>query len=187
MGSIMLSAKQRLRDMRDYKGAVTSSQHVALSPEVQHTLDLWKERQQCVLIGGLALSFYAKPRYTEDVDLLFLHEADLPKEVVGFKRVRPHSFEERSTHAEVEALTPTYLGIAQALAQKVFDTSVKHDGWRVASREGLIALKLQRASRRDQGDIESIVEADTDMNGWHLTEKQLELFHTIKAERFPKK
>ena len=175
----MLNAKTRLRDMRPFLQASIGIETVGLVPEVQHALTLWGGGKNCVLIGGLALSFYTKPRYTQDVDVLFLHDTDIPKEKVGFKRTRPHSFLELETHVEVETLSSSYLSLPSGLAAKVFSTAISHGEWLVASREALIALKLQRASRQDLADIEKILLPEMTMLGWFLTEKQLATFHAI--------
>jgi hypothetical protein len=185
MPPINTQAKTRLRDMRVFHASVSSPSHAAIVPEVQHALDAWDQTQDCVLIGGLALSFYSAPRYTQDIDLLFLSKGKVPDAVASFKRVRPHSFQERQTHVEVEVLTPEFLSIPKALVEKVFHTAVKQGRWKVASREGLIALKLQRGNRQDQADIEKLVLKDTDMTDWPLSPKGRQLFDSIKQEVHP--
>ena len=67
--------------------------------EVLVALDDWKNsnNKDCVLIGGLALSYYIRPRYTEDIDLIFLTEDDIPETVYKFRRNRKHSFEHIKT------------------------------------------------------------------------------------------
>lgn len=56
----------------------------AIVPEVRNALAAWvKAKGAGILIGGLALSFYIKPRYTEDVDLLFMTDTEVPDEVPG--------------------------------------------------------------------------------------------------------
>ena len=82
-----------------------------LVPEVKHTLQQWhtaNAESKAVLIGGIALSFYVKPRTTEDADFLYLSETDIPTEVVGFKKMRAHSFRENRTHVEVDYSKPLF-------------------------------------------------------------------------------
>ena len=59
-------------------------------------------------------------------------------------------------------------------------TAKKIDGVTIASREGLIALKLVRFSRRDAGDIEDLLEGvkitTQYLDGWPLTSKQYQNF-----------
>lgn len=171
-----MKAASRLRDMRPYHASVSDIRHVALAQEVQHALDSWGVHvKNGVLVGGLAMSFYAPPRYTQDIDLLFLAQEDIPDQVPEFKKTRPHSFLNNKTHVEVEVLTPAYIGVSHDLVSMVIDTAVVRGGWRVASREGLIALKIQRASRQDLADIERLASSSADLRGWPLTEKQRSL------------
>lgn len=179
----MLNAKSRLRDMRVYSSAVKDINHAGLIAEVQHALTKWGGGPGCVLIGGLALSFYCSPRYTQDVALLFLQESKIPDSHPGFKKLRSHSFQETDTHVEVETLSPEYLNLPAGLAAKVFATAVKHGDWLVASREGLIALKLQRAILQDLADIEGLMLPSTHMDGWHLTTQQLATFQSVKENK----
>jgi hypothetical protein len=186
-----LNATERLRDMRNYYTVATSLKHLALVPEVQDTLEVWGANYKPnhgVLIGGLALSFYRTPWATQDVDILLLHESDIPVAVDGFKRVRPHTFRENGTHVEVELVTPSLIDLPTAVASKVFNTAVTHDGIRVASLEGMIALKLYGSNslRRELGDLADIVamleRLDTfpSMSDWHLSATQLAKYEDAK-------
>lgn len=59
-----------------------------VNPEVLLTLkDFSNEVHNCVLIGGLALSYWALPRYTQDVDMLFLRKEDLPTQVNKLSKI----------------------------------------------------------------------------------------------------
>ena len=169
--------------------AVSSLKHCALVPEVGHALAAWIRATQRlpesgVLIGGLALSFYRRPRATLDVDILFLSDNDIPAAVEGFKRHRPKAFQERETHVEIETCTPASFHLPVEVARKVVETAHEYDGFKVASREGLIALKLYgalnpRRELQDLADVTAMCESAThrpDMTGWHLTPAQVALF-----------
>jgi len=147
-----------------------------MSPHVLKALNDWSRAgvQNCVLIGGLALSYHGKARYTEDGDFLFLSPGDFPDEVRGFKRTRPHCFRHNDTHVEIEILDPEFLKMDPVQAKKIFDTAIESDGLKVASREGLVVSKLGRFNRRDQGDIEHLVElpGSVDFGDWSLTDDQ---------------
>lgn len=184
----MLEAKARLRDMSVYRVAAASLSHVALYPEVQVALLAWSKLGiKSVLIGGLALSLYAKPRMTEDVDLLFLHDEDVPNAVPGFKQKSPHTLQEDVTHVMLECVTSRTVPIPQELVERVFKTAIMSEGMLVASREGLIALKLYGADlpkRRlnDLADIARIVTPEADMSGWDLSPDHLSAFKLIQQE-----
>lgn len=166
--------------------AVKDLKHCALVPEVGHALAAWVRSTvpsgtSGVLIGGLALSFYCRPRATTDVDILFLSDAAIPDIVSGFKRPRPKAFQERDTHVEVEACTPTRFNIPGNVVRKVFDTAQSYEGLRVASLEGMIALKLwgsesPRRELKDLADVVALCESAgptlSAMTDWHLTPQQ---------------
>lgn len=135
-----------------------------------------------VLIGGLAVSFYGLPRATMDVDFLFLSPTTIPTEVSGFKKIRSHAFQHNQTHVEVEVLDPTYLGLPQKLVQAVFDTARTIDGIKVASKSGLIALKLYRLKRYDAGDIAQLISlGDVDLTPFQLPADKIEAYNQIAA------
>lgn len=147
-----------------------------VQPEVLKALKDWTRAgiKNCVLIGGLALSYHGKARTTADGDFLFLSAGDFPDEVHGFKRTRPHCFRHNETHVEIEILDPEFLKMDPAQAKKIFDTAIESDGVKVASREGLIVSKLARFSRQDQADIEHLTELPGSVNfeDWPLTDEQ---------------
>lgn len=136
-----------------------------------------------ILIGGLALSFYGKPRYTADIDVLFVSDQDVPDDIPGFKRIRSHAFQHNKTHVEVEVLSARFLGIPDGLVKQVVNTAVESNGMKVASRSGLVALKLQRGELQDQADIDQLVKTgDVDLTPYSewLTDEQMAAFEKIK-------
>lgn len=158
--------------------------------EVLVALDDWKysNKSECVLIDGLALSYYTKPRYTEDIDLIFLTEDDIPENVYKFRRNRKHSFEHIKTGVEVEVITPLHINKKQSLFENIFETSIESDGIKVASPLGLISLKLFRSkvNDRDRLDIIELLKycnenkIDDDISVFDLTEEEVQIFNTIK-------
>lgn len=158
--------------------------------EVLVALDDWKysNKNECVLIGGLALSYYIKPRYTEDIDLIFLTEDDIPESVYKFRRNRKHYFEHIKTGVEVEVITPLHINKKKTLFENIFETSIESDGIKIASPLGLIALKLFRSkvNDRDRLDIIELLKycnenkIDDDISFFDLTEEGLKIFNTIK-------
>lgn len=191
--AIKIFEGKSLRNMSFTRAAVASLEHVALVPEVQHALLSWLKAKtgtttSGVLIGGLAMSFYSKPRYTEDVDLLFLKRSDIPSEVQGFRRNRPGAFEEEQTQVEIEVTSHESFSTTPAsIVAKVIETAKDHGGLKVASLEGLIALKLCAAENpkrmlKDLGDVETLIGANLSvtMKGWPLTSKQQARFKAIK-------
>lgn len=151
-------------------------------PEVQVALQDWaKASTSGVLIGGLALSYWGLPRYTTDVDYLFALASDIPTTISGFKRVRSHSFQHNATHVEV--LDAAYLKMDPALATKIIQDAVLTDGIRVASPSGLVASKLNRFNKYDQGDIEQLYKAGkVDLTGYPLTVEMKQKYDQLLAD-----
>jgi hypothetical protein len=124
--------------------------------EVILALKDWKDNydsENYVIIGGIALSYYIKPRYTEDIDLAFLSYDDIPTNIFKFRRNREQSFEHIKTGVEIELLTPEHLNRSYSFFETIFKNSKKSDGIKIASPESLIALKLRRFNNTDQNDI----------------------------------
>ena len=155
-----------------------------VSNEVEKALKDWIKYSSDpgVLIGGLAVSYHAVPRSTMDIDIIF--SGVPPLTVNNFKKIRPHAFEHKPTGVEIEVLTASFLNISQALVDKVHASAHKSDGMLVASLEGLISLKLQRGSRQDLADIETILKVfpHISLTGWPLSDAQLKIFNDIKNE-----
>lgn len=162
----------------------------AISPEVLKTMrawiDAWGGHPPGVLVGGMALSFYSEPRYTQDMDLLFGSNDEIPDPPDGFKRHRAGALLDKRTHVEIEFITPDTVGLPEATVRRVIETATEREGLRIASMEALIALKLHAADnpkrrRRDEDDIIRMLQnhADFDersMLQWELSEEHLSRF-----------
>lgn len=152
--------------------------------EVGQTLADWIKNcpsDKCVLIGGMAVSYHAKPRVTMDVDLLFLSAHDIPTQVLGFKRTRTGAFQHNITHVEVEVITSALINnLPITIIQKVFETAIESNGIKIASPSGLVALKLYRMSKYDEGDIWVLIETGkVDLTDWSLPPDKLEIYNNI--------
>lgn len=186
MARLTIKIWSDLRHLGAAQSSVSDIKHAALVPEVSHALLQWIKQkavsERSVLIGGVAMSFYSKPRYTTDADFLFLSDEDIPQESPeGFRRNRKGAFENKRTGVEIEVCTPQAINLPTAIAKKVFSTSHLLDGVRVASLEGLIALKLigaetPKREHRDLGDIQTLIESnsgrDLSLADWPLSPEQ---------------
>jgi len=134
-----------------------------------------------ILIGGLALSYYIRPRTTTDIDILFLSNDDIPNEIPKFKKHRKLAFQHNVTHVEIETVTPTSINVPLNVVQMVFDTAIITDGIKIASPSAIIALKLFRYNRMDQADIENLIKSTTiDLTPFNLPLELLEKYNEIK-------
>ena len=184
-----ISAGRRLRNMEKANyvndGTRTLVESI-LAPEVIQALEHLKENNlDCVLIGGLALSYWVKPRLTQDVDVLFKSERDIPQSLPKFSRKRDHAFQHNRTHVEVEILTPAFLNIPSDVVHFVFETAKKVDNISVASPEGLVLLKMERWNIQDKADAVALRKLrPLDFGSFQLDSKQrIQLEHLEEMYR----
>ena len=151
-----------------------------------------KSRVGWALCGGLAVGVHARPRGTDDIDVIIASEsyldAFMTQSAGKFRKTREHAMGHKSTGVEVEILTPEFLKIPSELVAKVIETAslagVGKSSIPVVSREGLIAMKLCRGGDYDRGDIKAIIRngGDVDLSSWPLEQKSKELFAKIMDE-----
>lgn len=180
---------RNIEKMNDTNKGNRSLYESVFSQEVLSALTDWKRyytENEGVLIGGLALSFYVKPRMTFDIDVLFLHKKDIPSEVTRFKRHRKGAFKHDKTHVEVEVLSPETINTEQHIVDKIFETAIEIDGFRIASPNGIIALKLGRFSYQDRADIYALKcylkenGEEVNLSIFNLSDELLKRFETIE-------
>jgi hypothetical protein len=134
-----------------------------LIPEVVKAFSDWKNSTrnlEYVLIGGIALSYYTKPRTTAGVDVLFLKTSDIPEIINKFKKHRTGVFQHNDTHIEIEVLTPSSINMSEDLALTIYKNAKIIDEIRIASPSGLVASKLGRFKLQDQADVEALLEIE---------------------------
>jgi hypothetical protein len=157
-----------------------------MSIEVIEALEDWYlyNNSDCILIGGIALSFYIKPRFTQDVDVLFLSDTDIPDSVEKFKAHRKGAFQHNKTHVEIEVITPESINTTKDTVEAVFNTANLVDGVKIASPSGLVALKLGRFSLQDRADIYELYKyGPIDLTPFHLSDILIKRFYDlIKSE-----
>lgn len=131
-----------------------------LVPELREALEAWKTSSavQPLVIGGVAYSYYCRPRTTSDIDVLMMSDTDIPDAVLGFKKVTPHVFRHLVTHVDIEIVTPSFVGVSLSLFQQVSRTAIQVEGVRIPSIDGLIALKVCRFNRQDKADVEKLLD-----------------------------
>jgi hypothetical protein len=159
--------------------------------EVIMALKDWKDNYKVdnyVLIGGFALSYYLKPRYTEDIDLAFLSYNEIPNYVTKFRRNRKHSFEHIKTGVEIELLTPEHLDRTVDFFENIFESAIVSDGVKISSPEGLIALKLRRFSDIDRSDIIELYKylrennKEVELEKYNLSNNEIEKWEKLMLE-----
>jgi hypothetical protein len=160
----------KMRHINDSEHTRTLFESVMM-PEVVMALQDWiRGGAHGVLIGGTALSYHVRPRFTQNLDVLFLQSSDIPALISGFKRTRPSAFQHNKTHVEVEVVSaskptsgsfwgraPEGTNLPPEIANFVYQTAIPSNGLKVASESGIVAMKLFRLSLQDQADIVALI------------------------------
>ena len=178
---------RNLKKTRDVNDGTRSINESILYPEVILAFEDFKSNhvKNCVLIGGVALSYYVKPRTTQDIDFLFLSFEDIPPVLNKFKRHRKGAFEHKKTQVEVEVVTSSTINIPQHIAVSIFETANIIEGIKVASPAGLVASKIFRFNLRDQSDIKDLIDfTEIDLSPFNLSEIELDRFELIKNIKY---
>lgn len=160
-------------------GPASSLAEPALPPNLVPTLLRWIDAVpkpfQGTLIGGLAMCFYRRPRMTMGIDILVPSEYALPDKISGFSRIAACVFVDNANQIEINACTPSTIGISDGLSRRVLGSARIIDGVSIASVEGLIALKLHaahvdRRKLQESADIQSLLEyREVDLSEWDLS------------------
>jgi hypothetical protein len=155
-----------------------------MMPEIVTALRDWSQaRAGGVLIGALALSYYARPRMTQDIDFLFLHDGDVPVSVPEFTRTGDRAFEHEGTKVKIDVITRKFAHVPPEIIQQVIDTAVESDGIKIASASGLVALKLHRLSMQDKADIIALIKTGkVNVDGFALPPEMLRAFEVLELE-----
>jgi hypothetical protein len=133
-----------------------------------------------ILIGAVALSYHVRPRFTQDLDFLFLDEAAIPDAAPGFNRISPTLFRHDATGIDVNVQTPAGIGVPKEIAEQVARTAVLTHGVWVASESGIVALKLFRLSAQDVADIVAVIKTGrVDLSGFPLMLKEMSAFRGL--------
>jgi len=171
---------RKLTKMRDINRGDRSLIESIMMPEVIVALRDWaRSTGSSVLIGALGLSYHCKPRYTQDIDFLFLKPSDVPDAVGGFSRIGS-GFQHNRTRIAVDIFTPSSIDIPRDVAEQVIVTVTLSNNIRVASASGLVALKLLRSSMQDKADIVALVNTEhVDLSGWPLPPEMLGVFEAL--------
>ena len=142
------------------------------------------------LCGGLAVGVRAKPRGTEDVDIVI--ENDLTINTVVklsqsiFKHNRAHALVHKKLGVEVDLVTPEFIKVDTSIVLTAIDTATIANLGGISvptiTQEGLIALKLGRGSTQDIADVESVIRTgeNIDLSQYKLGEKEKKFFEEIK-------
>lgn len=177
-------------------GEVKDLLSVVFSPEMKSALvDLAGilKSTDAVIIGGLLLGVYARPRTTWGIDVMILSDNEIDNiawklAAQFFKRTSTHLFTHKKTGVLVEFVTPEHVKISPILVKHIISTAHidKGTGLKITSKEGTAAAKLQRGILRDQSDIVEIAKAQGPLNltGWPITaeqQKEVERLNQIAA------
>lgn len=158
--------------------------------ELYEALTKWYDEvgkeHDCVLIGGLAVSYHGRPRNTQDVDFLTTNVKKPEVVVDSFKKIGKFTYIDKKSHAPVEAITPEILNndLTDSLVKIIQKDAVidKQSGVKIASINSLIVLKLLSGRMRDDSDVVSLLIAcnfNYDIKKYKLKKKYIDKLETL--------
>jgi len=163
-----------------------------ISDTVKDLGKLLGNKIQWGLCGGLAVGVYARPRGTDDVDIVLSNESVLTYVYAllspSFRRAQDHLMVHKRTGVAVDLVTPEFVKIDPEIVTQALATTNKESYGEISipvvSKEGLVAMKLNRGKYLDLADIESIVKAggNLDMSKFPLTENQRKVLEKIQND-----
>lgn len=126
----------------------------------------WKSNP--ILVGGMAIAYWARGRTTYDADFMFLSEYQLSKARLlisassKFKVLQDHYIEHKLSGVTLDLLTPEFIKLPVEYLNYIYRTTQVDSGVRIASIEGLILMKLSsNRGHKDLADIELLLENPT--------------------------
>ena len=97
-----------------------------------------------------------------------------------FERATASTFVHQKTLIQFNVLIASAIGLTSDLANAVVSTAIEVDGFKVGSREGLIAMKLDRFKLQDQADIAGLLQlGSVDLRLFPLNERQRRNFESV--------
>ncbi len=137
-----------------------------------------KQQVKYALVGGVAVAFYADPRFTRDIDILvdsddFEKVKDILEKDGYFESASPWTFQSlaielrrflKVVHPEDEMLVDILIAKdeeVRRIVQNAVEAESEEGRVMLADKEDLIWLKRLRDSKQDQADIERL-EGDKD-------------------------
>ena len=105
---------------------------------------------------------------------------DIPAEVPGFKQGTATTFVHQKTLIQIDVLVASAIGLTSELAHAIVSAAIEVDGFKVGSRQGLIAMKLGRFKLQDQADIAGLQQlGPVDLRPFALDERQRQNFENV--------
>lgn len=170
--------------------SLTKTGSGSISASIEDLARLLSNKVKWCLCGGLAVGVHARPRGTDDIDIL-LETDDILNYIYNitstrFRKTTDHIVTHRQYGVSVDLVTPSFVKVDPAIIHMAIETAtsflVNKVSIPVVTREGLVALKLNRGKYIDLADIESILKngGKVDVSAYPLTGKQLQILKTIE-------
>jgi hypothetical protein len=180
---------RKLTKMQTVNDGTRSLIESIMSPDVIAALRDWVRSTRSaatgeaagVVIGGLGLSYHCKPRYTQEIDLLFLEPAAIPYAVRGFTRTATGEFQHDCTQVEVHVAIPLSIEMPNEIADQIIRTANLSNGIRVATASALVAMKLFGLHRvQDEADVVALIKTgQVDLSGWPLPPERVSAYEGL--------
>lgn len=163
-----------------------------VSESVKDLATLLSNKLPWALCGGLAVGVHSRPRGTDDIDILLSNDEALNYVYAitssHFKRASDHVIVHKQTGVAVDLVTPEFIKVNPLVIAKAIESSnvnmVGGVSVPVVTRDGLVALKLNRGKYIDLADIESVIRngGKVNLSDYPLTDKQKQTLERIEKE-----
>ena len=163
-----------------------------ISESIKDLANLLSNKLPWALCGGLAVGVHSRPRGTDDIDILLLDDSVLIYifniTSSHFKRASEHVIIHKQTGVAVDLVTPEFIKVNPSVISKAIETAkISNVGGAnipVVTREGLVALKLNRGDYMDLADIQSVIKngGKVDVSNYSLTDAQKQVLEKIEKE-----
>lgn len=144
------------------------------------------------LVGGLAVGLRARPRGTNDVDVVLAANISIDEVVeltsTKFALSKTGRLTHRETGLDLDLLTPTTVPVSRRTLDAVLQASDRSEVngviVPVTSRDGLVALKCISQRRQDAADVEAVLRAGgpVNLNPFFLSAQQTRFYEDIESD-----
>ena len=156
-----------------------------LSHEVIETLTDWNTNFQgeYILMGDLALSYYIKPRFSDEIEILLIEESKSSQIIDGFEQINEYLFRHIKTSITLKLVTNKLLKLPEEIYLKVIETVQLSDKIKIASPFGIVIFKIESFNLQDKADIGSLLKLNfIDLNDFEiLKEKSIEKYKQLTS------
>ena len=156
-----------------------------LSHEVIDTLTDWNINYlgEYILMGDLALSYYIKPRFSNEIEILLIDNSVSTIKVDTFEQLNEFLFRHIKTNIIIKLVTNGLLKLPKEIYLKVIETAQISDKIKITSPFGIVALKIESFNLQNKADIGALLQLNLiDLKDFEiLKESSIEKYKKLKT------